>query len=165
MHALKVTTSFQRPADTTAYTANDAINNSTSAPTYLTFANVSPAPGVPIFIRNAIATKTSNGVTTSTMRLFLFNEIPANIANDNAAYLPSAADILKMVGYIDFALYIAGTGCAHSLGSPKPSDPIIHTPTSHRNLYGILQASGAYTPANAELFYLTLCIQVPRWAQ
>ncbi len=37
--------SFTRPADTTAYAANDAIADSTSAPTLLSFANCANANG------------------------------------------------------------------------------------------------------------------------
>ena len=38
--------SFTRPADTTAYAANDAIADSTSEPTLLSFANCANANGV-----------------------------------------------------------------------------------------------------------------------
>ncbi len=37
--------SFTRPADTTAYAANDAVANSTSTPTLLSFANCANANG------------------------------------------------------------------------------------------------------------------------
>ena len=45
VRSVRKSVSFTRPADTTAYAANDAIADSTSAPTLLSFADCANANG------------------------------------------------------------------------------------------------------------------------
>ena len=42
----KVTATFTRPANTTAYAAGDVVNDSVSAPTVITFSGCAAAPGL-----------------------------------------------------------------------------------------------------------------------
>ena len=74
--------SFTRPADTTAYAANDAIADSTSAPTLLSFANCANTNGGQGYI---VKTRllTNQKTCTARFRLSFYHTAPSPV-NDNA---------------------------------------------------------------------------------
>jgi len=146
--------SITRPSNTTAYTAADVIGDTNGsaiidlsglfAPvtTRKNFLIVSAALDIQI-------AAVPSGMTT--FRLHLFNAAPAAIA-DNAAFALSVADSAKYLGYLD-------------LGTPAVFGSVLHTQADSINklitvpagaVYGVLQTAGAYTPASASVFVLTV---------
>lgn len=99
--------SFTRPADTTAYTALDAVSNSTSAGTVLTFTNLARQASGSGYITKA-RILTNQSTNTARFRLHLFAQTPdaATVLNDNAAYTQLYANRDKAIGTITFLLWL-----------------------------------------------------------
>ena len=150
-HVFAVKGEFTRPTDTAPYAANDAVMNSTSAPVVITFTNVARVAATGVTIMTCKLCKSTNVTTNANFRLWIYSNTPASIPNDNAAWLQAWANRDLRVGWVDFTNPIAGSDCVTYQGvlSMAGPDPII--PTA-RNLYGILQATSAYVPGNAEIF-------------
>lgn len=159
---------FTRPADTTAYASGDLVANSTTAGsvvalswTCLPVAMNVAADGF-FFIRRAKLKKSTTGVTNAAFRLHLYGTDPAvssGIANgDNGAWSINDATYL---GYFDFGALVAHRDCAQLVAAPSVGAEISHSPASGSTVYGILEARGAYTPGNAEVFTVHLEIYQP----
>lgn len=161
-----VTATFTRPADTTAYAAGDAVNNSTSAPSLLTLTNaarVNGGGGYLVGVRLATNLKS----ITPRFRVRLFNDIyssgttPIVLSNDNAAFQSKYADEAKRVARLDLSAMITPVDTTNSDMSTS-EDTTIRIPfvcqTGGRNLYATLEALDAFTPSSGESFTLTLVI-------
>ena len=101
----RVSVSFTRPADTTAYTAGDAMGNSTSSALIMDFANSARVSGGTGIITKARLVKSSNTTTNAAFRLWLFASSPTG-ANDNAAFALTYASASSRLGYIDFPAFV-----------------------------------------------------------
>jgi hypothetical protein len=152
---LVATASFARPADTNAYTALDAIANSTSAPTVLTFASVARAAGGSGMITK-VRVWTDQVGNTSQFKLHLFNVAPTAI-NDNAAYTELFANAATFVGEVTLAAASTdGTGStAAKAQSLSPGLPFTCA-AGDSNLYGMLSSVGGFTPASAQNFFVEI---------
>jgi hypothetical protein len=145
-----------RPADTTAYTAGDAIG-ATGGSAHLTFTGLGRprADGVRLMLRSATlmiaATAVPAGMTT--LRLHLYTAAPDAIA-DNAVWdLSSAGDRLKYLGYIEFA---APTDLGSTLWSQLDGINKQLLLSSSTQLVGVLQTVGGFTPAASTAFTVRL---------
>lgn len=143
-----------RPADTTAYAAKDAISNSTSAPTYLTFANLARVSGGSGYIVKA-QLMTNQSTNVAQYRLHLFNTAPTAI-NDNSPYTLLWANRASRVGYIDFGA-AATEGSGSDAANSQNDTARLHFVTSgSASLFGILETLSAFTPASDQVFYIAL---------
>jgi hypothetical protein len=150
-----VAASFTRPADTTAYTAGDAVG---AASAILTYAGIAAGstPGRNIMITSAALRIDINAVPAgmSGFRLHLYSASPDSIA-DNAVWdLASAGDRAKYQGYIDFAAPI-------DLGSTlyAQADSINHQvqlADGASALFGVLVTTGAFTPSASTAWTVNL---------
>lgn len=148
--------SFARPGDTTAYAANDAVANSTSAPVILTFTPVARVAAGAGFITKA-KLQTDQSACVARFRLHLFNVANPTIANDNAAFALKWADRASYIGSIDFdACKTEGTGSdtAYSINSAVRMH--FTCASGDQALYGLLETLDAFTPANAQNFRIAL---------
>jgi hypothetical protein len=148
--------SFTRPADTTAYASGDLVANSTTAGSVvpLNFPNVSNGPGRTVQVRRVRVNKTGTGVSNASFRLHLFNILPTVGGGDNAA-ISISTGAAKYLGQVDVTVGQAfGDGAAGQATTEINCHPV----GGSSNLYGLLEARGAYTPANAEVF--TVAIEV-----
>jgi len=153
-----LTASFTRPANTTDYADNDAVNNSASAPVAMSFANLVRGAGLGAVLFGVQLKKTTTTTTAAIFRLNLFRGAAAPTpANDNAAYAMAAADALNLIGWVDFAVadWIAGTNCAVCQGVIKGDRLAIANLTATTG-YGLLVAKAAYVPGSAEVFTVDL---------
>lgn len=159
---------FTRPADAIAYAADDAVTNSTSAPVALTVAGVARSLGGIGKIRKAVMIDSVNAGTKGNFELFLFNSITAPTPdNDNAAFTPTDAELLKVIGPIVFhgnnafvgdaasnALYHGtlsnGADASRDLELSYSCDPTL------TNLWALMKVKNAYTPSSAENFAFRL---------
>ncbi len=146
-----------RPADTVAYASGDAMTNSTSAPTALTFSNVANKNGGSFTIVSAQLIS-SNQSGTGPFILDLYNGAAAPTAtNDNAAYNPSDADRNNCIGTIIFPAANVNAGSSNKviIGTMPP---IISSrcDASTTSIFGLLKAGAAYTPISAETFKIFL---------
>lgn len=165
LQPLVVSASFTRPADTTAYASGDLVANNTTATsvTPLTFAfPVDSTPGNQtaaadksiLLIKRVGLSKSGTNVTNATFRVHLFSQNPAatspvGITNgDNGIFSIAKAGYL---GYVEFASMNAmKDGAAkHELADDMMSP-------EETSLFGFIEARGAYTPASAEVFTVTV---------
>lgn len=156
-----VSATFARPANTTAYAANDEVSNNatqaSAAPmTFAGCARVNAGSGYVTKVRLFTDNKT---VTNGTFRLWLFNATPTMVG-DNAAYALLYAERAAHVGYVDLTLQTEdGTA---STGA-QAIDATVRIPfvcaAASTALYGILLAKGAYTPASGQNLYVELTLE------
>lgn len=162
---------FTRPNDTTAYAAGDAVTNSTSAPTALTVAGVARSLGGSGIIRRAEMIDSVNAGTKGQFELWLFSGAAAPTPdNDNAAFTPTDAELLKFVGKIVFHSNNAFVGDTTSnaifdgtqsggADAPRALDMDFTCDPTLTNLWGLLVVRNAYTPSANENFAFRLYIQ------
>lgn len=157
-----VTAGFTRPADTTQYTANDVVSNSTSATALLVFRNCVRAPGGTGLLYSAIMFDSVDASTNPNFDLILFaGGTQLTLAVDNAASTITDLELLGVVAAITFdgttATNVATAGGnliikATSIGQAFTCAP------NDANLYGLVIDRGAYTPASGERFDFKLLI-------
>lgn len=152
-----VSSSFTRPADTTQYGVGDLVANSTTAGDCLPlrFGPVVQAQGDAVRIEAARIFKSGTGVTAAAFRLHLWSVDPGTPGNgDNGALSETGTNY---VGAIDVTIDRAWTDGAFGRGLPLTNTPMTSAPGGGgRELYGYLEARGAYTPASGETFRVTL---------
>ena len=148
-----INTTFTRPADTTAYAAGDAVSNSTSSPSILSFAGAARAAGGSGMILSALHTK--NSTTAASYRLWLYRETVAAVA-DNAQFPLLWANRANRFGWIDFAHTTGGTGS----DSSSSLVTFVNLPLSlvGTALFGQLTTPSGYTPASGEQHFVELTV-------
>jgi len=144
---------FTRPSNATAYTANDAVANSTSAPTVLTFTGMARITGGGGLITGATLHIGEKNTTAAEFHLWLFDTSPT-LNNDNDAFAPASGDLANLVGIVIFS----PTNMSDATGMRVYQ--AINCPIAYRaaatGLYGVLQTRTAYTPASAATFRVKL---------
>lgn len=150
--------SYTRPADTTAYTAGDALSDSTSAPSVLTFKNA-VRDGSAI-LEAAICMDSVAAGTKPDLELWLFHTAPTPV-NDNAAFAISDAEILNLVAIVPFAVatfQASSNNCAcQKTGLAIPVHGALRDKARKTvDLYGMVVVRNAYTPASGEVFNFSL---------
>jgi hypothetical protein len=149
-----VSTTFARPADTTAYAALDTMSNSTSAPAVLTFTNVARISGGTGYVVKVRA-YTDLSTFTARIRLNLFNAAPTAI-NDNSPFALLYANRAAAIGYIDLPSFATeGTG-SDSARSVSADVRLEYATSGSRNLYAIPEVLDAATPASGQNLYFEL---------
>lgn len=148
-----VSASFTRPANTTAYAANGAVSDSTTAATTLTFASSARVSGGSGLILSARHVKNSTTTANATFRLWLYRATVSAV-NDGSQFPLLFANRNNRIGFIDFSHTTAGTGSdASSSLVTFVNLPFVATGTS---LFGQLIATAAYVPTSGEQHYLEL---------
>lgn len=146
-------TDITRPADTTAYAVNDALSDSTSAPTSggFTLSGAARKSGGSILITDVMVNSSNDPATPLQGEIWIFNTSVTNI-NDNAAFAVSDSEIKTCVAKIPFALEDAGNnGFYHAQNLS-----ILATCVGSANLRFLVRVKNAYTPANAEVITVTV---------
>lgn len=156
-----ISATFTRPADTTAYAAGDVVADSTSAPTIMRFKGAARGKATPSIIQHAVLVDSASVATKPDLELWLF-DTTITMDNDNAAFTPTDAELLTLVGVIDFATgdfkvgdATVGAGgnsiCeASNLGLP------FNTTKDDNDLFGVLVVRNAYVPVSGEVFTVRL---------
>lgn len=146
-----------RPSNTDAYAAKDAVSNSTSAPTVLTFAAAARVNGGSGYITR-VRLMTNQSANVARFRLHLYHTAPTPI-NDNAACTLLWANRANRIGYIDLpACQTEGTGS----DAANAQNDTVRLPficgASAQAIYGLFETLDAFTPASGQVFYLELMI-------
>jgi hypothetical protein len=147
---------FTRPADTTAYASGDLVANSTTAGSVAPLQFAAKRPGASQRILSATLHKSGTGIVTAAFRLHLFSSSPGVANGDNGAFVPSL--LTGYLGAIDITVDLAGTVGAVGQGVPRTgiATSILTIASATGVIFGLLEARGAYTPASAEVFTVTL---------
>lgn len=147
-----------RPANTTAYTAGDAVSNSATigSVTSGTF-SMSATNDFPITIEEVLCLSTDTGVGTKNLRLYLYNSDPTASSGvqggDNAAWSQKQAGFIgTMVGTM-----LAAQDGSHGRFVPEYGSRIVTTPVSGaKTVFFLLQTIDAFTPSgNSTTFTFT----------
>lgn len=158
------TATFNRPADTTAYTAKDLVANSTTAGSVaaLTWSNVCKSAALGGYVTGLRLSKNNDNETNAVFRVHLFTENPVATApagGDNALIDVDVAAIEGYIGYFDVDFSAAdnpdifGAALNATFGSPMLSKGALpFHGDGQTSLYGLIEAKGAYTPASGETF-------------
>lgn len=140
----KISASFNRPADTTAYAANDGVSNNTAAGSVTKIQWTMPrSAGI---IRRVRIRKSDQAVATPTLRLWLWDATFTVATGDNAAFSNPVAD---SIGVVDVQVINAGSDDAVGWTN-------CDIPFEAATLFGLLQTLSVFTPANAETFTIDL---------
>jgi hypothetical protein len=153
--------SFNRPGDTTAYTANDVVSDSAGGNRSLAF----PGCGRGGIVHSA--TLVMAHTATTAFDLFLFESEPGG-GTDNAAVALAMADAVKCIGmfrFLDANKVNMGTNVelyrATSATADMALQPLGYTILANETagrLFGILVCRTGYTPLNANKFTIRLGI-------
>lgn len=149
----RIQTDVTRPADTTLYTAGDALSDSTSAPTSggFTFSNAARVSGGSGIITDLMVCSSNDPGVRLSGEVFIFNTSVTNI-NDNAAFAVSDTEIKTCEGVIPFSLFDAGNnGFSHTGGLN-----IAFTCSGSANLRFLVRVRNGYTPASSEVLTFTI---------
>jgi hypothetical protein len=147
----KISTSFVRPADTTAYAVGDAVTNSTSTPVVfqLDLSSVGATVGQSLEIRK-IAVVSS--VKQSTLPLFnvYLSATTFTATNDNSAL--DIDDTTMEAGGAWFECATQNYSASNSrVAQINVNAPMILA-VADTKLYGAIQANNAYVPVSGEKF-------------
>lgn len=142
--------SVTRPANTTAYAANDVVGATAAA---ITFASMGPS-GKEIMITSAALEIDAAAIITgeTNYRLYLYNVTPPSALADNAAFDIPSGDRASFLGYVDL-------GFPQDLGSTLYVESNIinkQITLSGTSLFGYLVTNGAFTPTSARVHKITL---------
>jgi hypothetical protein len=156
-YLVQVNAAYTRPSDTTAYAAGDVVSNSTSASVPLVFNGVARFEGGTGRIVGARLYDDSAPGTAGDFEMHLYRASPA-VANDNSAWAPTDAASLTITAKIAFgtvtvmgaanvAYFVTGLDCHFKCGEGLT------------DLYGVLVARNAYTPASAGVITIELDVE------
>jgi len=150
--SFKAYATFNRPSNTTAYAAGDAVNNSTSEPTAMEF-TIADTRGSHFVITRAILVSSNPAATPISAKIHLFNTT-FTPSDDNAA--TAFTDALADTGGMKITFddthsnsnnYTVQTENLWSQGQLATTDT---------KLYGTLESIAAYTPVSGETFSVYL---------
>lgn len=154
-----------RPANTTAYAANNSIGSSSNC--LLTYSNFFEAAGdshllteAALVISGAATVSVPSGIS---VRAYLFNADPsATVLSSNAdqaTFKLMLASMASMCGYVDFSTFVTGGTNSDAMvgyGTPIVTPKQVKAAGTSRALYAILVATGAFTPISAAVHRLYL---------
>lgn len=160
--------SFNRPANVTAYATGQLVANNTVAgsvvPLQFLVGQQSVLEGNPFvrgYVSRARFQSSSAVVTAATFNLHLFNALPTVGAGDGAA-LNIATGLPNFMGTIACDLsagaFLAGGGKVKYFAVNPTLLGFDKNITSDPNLYALIEATAAYAPASSEL--ITVGIEV-----
>lgn len=140
-----------RPADVTAYTAGDLVANSTTAGSVTAFTWDAKGNIAESKLQSAIVRKSAASVTNASFRLWVFDADKAVTNGDNGAIAPT--NMNNFLGTLSGSASFGGTAGAVC---PMGVDTQGAIWPANGKLYGLLEVTGAYTPASAETFAIEL---------
>ena len=155
--------SVTRPANTIDYTAGDVVSTVTDA--HFTFVDAARPGTQNKQLGGSIATarlhSSANVATKMDAELWLFHTDIAEVA-DNSAFAPTDAEMLTLVGVIDFATanWKAGIATAGAAGNAvcEAFNLGLAFKSATTTLYGQLVVRNAYVPVSGEVFTAELVI-------
>lgn len=154
-----------RPADTTAYAANDLVGAQTDAgvDNVIEITGATGSDAMALRIERVRLAKSTNTTTNAQFRLHFFESRPTLGVGDNGALgalTALAVDSLRYyAGYVDVTINRAGNDAAD--GAVGVAVPVVGTgltirPVGGTSVFIVIQALAAYTPASAEKFWPTI---------
>lgn len=150
---LELKQSFTRPADTTAYAANDLVANSTTAGSVVPLEMTNNTFLGGAYIRRARLYKSGTSVTNTSFRVHIYKSSPTPANGDNGAF--STNNVADYLGALDVTIDRAFTDGSFGVALPMIGNEINFTDSTD-DIFALIEAKAAYTPASGEVFTLTL---------
>jgi hypothetical protein len=153
-HVAVVSVSFNRPADTIAYTVGDLIANSTTAasvvPMMLSVARVNDGTGM---IRRLRLKTNDTTFANAVIRVHLYRDSPTIAAGDNLAWLTTDSNYFS---YADITLDRHFSDAEKGFGTPViGSEWNFDVSPGTKAVYALLETRTAVTPGSARTWTLT----------
>lgn len=159
--ARDITESITRPADTTAYASNDALSDSTSAPTVAKVNAAAQSNGRAGVLKSLVITKSTATTTSCAFQLILLQNTYTAL-EDNAAVDLSDAEANTIVGMVDVAAADWVALANNAVWNNTNLDLPFVCEAASDDLYFLVRWSAAYTPASAEVFQFRFGIVCPQ---
>ena len=152
---------FTRPADTTAYTANDVVSDSTVVGHPLVFQNCARFQGGTGIVYSGLMFASTDATVNPNFDLVLFDTPSFTMAADNSAGTVTDTEAYNIVSIITFdgtnAANVSTVGANLVVGATAIGQAF-KCGSNSRDLYGMVIDRGGYTPASAEIFRFKLAI-------
>ena len=158
---ISIPVTITRPNNTTQYAAGEVITQTT--PVVLTFEGASRLPGGNSMIIDAIIMDSANQTLKLSAELWLFTAAPV-MDDDNAVFTPTSAELLKLIGIMQFSTAFVGDAAAGASGNCALVSEHTYLPQNFQcasgltSIYGVLITRNAYTPIANEV--LTIILKV-----
>lgn len=149
-------TDITRPANTTQYSVNEALADTTPTAGGFTFTNAARVSGGSGIITDAIILTDADAATLLQGEIMLFNQAVTAIA-DNAAFAITDAEAKTLIGKIPFTLEdIGNSGWYHAQNLS-----IGFTCVGTADLRFLVRVKNTYTPVSGEvLTFIIKCVRV-----
>jgi len=157
---VRIDTEFTRPADTTSYSANDVVSNSTSSTTLIDLASAVRANGASGYIVAARLFTDKKSITPK-FRVHFFNASNPTVSVDNANMRLLYADVAKYLGYVDLAAMATGKDTTNSTMSFSANSAVrlpVVAGGATRSIYAVLETLDNFAPASGQKFTLSIFI-------
>ena len=148
-----------RPANTTGYGFGQLVANSTASSSVAP-GTIAAARGIntPSTILRCRLLKTGTGITNAIFRIHLYNVAPTVANGDGGVWLSNQA--ANYLGSMDVTIDKVMSDGAVGNGFPSVGATIAFAPLSgSQNIYYLIEARAAYTPASGEVFTPILEVQ------
>lgn len=162
MNITAVTTTLTKTTDTTAYASGDLVANSTTSSQVnaCTFSAVANGPARGFRIKRCRIKKSGVIVTNAAFRVHLFSTTPTfTSGGDQSALSTVVVGSAGWIGSFDITAMIAFSDGSVGQGVPVSGSEVNFVPGNTLDLYGILEARGAYATVASEVFTITLEIE------
>lgn len=152
---LSPTTSFARPANTTAYASGQLLANSVTAGSVTPMSlAVAHAAGGSFMLRRVKLAKSTAGVTNASFRLHLWSASPTVANGDGGTFNPNG--VASYIGAFDVTMDRAFSDGACGFGVPVVGSDMTVKLASGTAIFGLIEARAAYAPGSSETFTVTL---------
>jgi hypothetical protein len=150
-----VSQEITRPADTTAYAANDVVGPTTT-PAVGVLADLFSGNGASGYITK-VRLVTNQAANVTPYRIYFYNAAPTAIA-DNAASSVLYADDAKIIGYVDITnVSQEGSGSDAAMGL-WTGQLAAKAAAADNDLYYVIITKAAFTPANGQKYTVTVTL-------
>lgn len=141
---------FTRPNDTTAYAAGDLVANNTTAGSVVPLSFTLPSRRAKVY--GIKVTKSAAAVTNAKFLLHLYKTSPTPANGDNGAWSTTSSGWIGSMS-VDMSVNTF-TDTNTSSSTNTTTAPLAFVASG--NLFGLLTATAAYTPAAQETFSVSL---------
>jgi len=160
---IKVSDSFTRPANTTAYGANDLVANSATAGSVVPLKLVIGKGGFKIKAIQILKTDATDVANADfDIHMWTTETVPVSAAGDNAAFSKASVPVDGYLGFADCPTMTAASDDASTelyVGDTGYATEIVGYAGANGTIFALLQVDGAYTPASAEVFTVKLVVE------
>ena len=162
IHLRSSSDSFTRPSNTTNYSDNQLVANSTTAASVLPLSfTIDVEDGRGIEIVGIKLQKSGIAVTGATFTVWLFASSPTVTVGDGSTFATTTVDTSGFIGQVDLSAMEAYTDDAMSTiraGAVSGGfNPFVTYLSSTETIYGLIQTAAAYTDeASGETFTATI---------